>query len=298
MRILISGSSGFIGQPLHLSLKEQGHSVTRLVRTQKESSLDTVYWNPEGGVWDEKSFEGFDTVIHLAGENIVGRWSKRKKKKIYESRVHATRMLVQYLLKLKERPKIFISASAQGFYGDRGDEVLTEASPPGKGFISNVCIDWEEAGQPLHMRGVRVVNLRFSMVCDPSGGALQQMARIFKLGLGGNIGTGKQFISWISRNDLILSVHHILSHEEITGPVNICSPETVRQKDFAKTLAKVLQRPCFFVIPSWVIKIVMGELGEVLLLSSSNMNPEKLIETGFAFQNLNLEEMFQQFFSK
>ena len=298
MRILLSGSSGFIGQSLFLHFKEQGHSIIRMVRNQEKSSLDTLYWNSQGEVWDEKSFDGFDAVVHLAGENVAGRWTGKKKKKMYESRVHGTRMLVQYVLKLKKLPKIFLSASAQGFYGDRGDEILTENSPPGKGFISHLCVDWEKASRPLEIRGVRVVNLRFSMVTDPSGGGLKQMSRIFKLGLGGKIGTGEQYIGWISMNDLIRSVDHIFAHEKISGPVNICNPETVKQRHYAEILAKVLSRPCFFVVPAWVIKLLLGEMGEVLLLCSCNIRPEKLLESRFAFENLHLEETLQQFFAK
>ena len=279
MRILISGSSGFVGSRLIQFLEDQRHSVVRLVRTSATTERE-VLWTAEEGF---SSSQEFDAIIHLAGESVNGRWTEAKKKEIYESRVYGTRMLAQSILKLKKLPTVFLCASAMGYYGDRDDEVLTESSTVGKGFLSDVCKDWESASQSLEARGVRTAQLRISVVLDPSGGALKQMIPIFKMGLGGRIGSGNQYISWISLDDLVRSVLFILCKKEISGPVNLSSPEPVRQRDFASTLAEVCRRPSILPMPRWLVKVLFGEMGESLLLASMNMASEKLIKSGFSF---------------
>lgn len=286
MKILVSGASGFIGRPLVEFLSSQGHTVIKLIRSKDRSLFPgSIGWNPEEGRAAPGDFEGFDAVIHLAGEPLsFGRWTRRKKEKILFSRTLGTHLLSQILAQLLRPPRVFISASAVGYYGDRGEEILTEESGAGRGFLASVCCEWEKASQPLENRGTRGVHARFGMVIGPGGGALQKMLLPYRLGLGGRLGSGKQWISWIDREDLIRAIHFTLEHPSLEGAVNLVSPSPVRQEEFVRTLAKILHRPQLGSLPSWLLRLLLGEMADEMLLPSARVQPAKLIDAGFAFR--------------
>lgn len=285
MRILLSGSSGFIGSKLKAFLELAGHHVVRLVRHRKEEGADAIFWNPLTGELDKEDFEGFDAVIHLAGAGIADtRWTKKRKEILFLSRCRDTWLLSQVLCRLYQPPKTVISASAIGFYGDRGDEVLTEESAPGKGFLSNLCQEWEKATDAIENRGSRVVHPRFGAVLGAEGGMLQKMIGPFRWGLGGKLGAGKQKVSWIAIDDLVGGIYHCLMTETLSGPVNLVAPKPVTQEEFARLLAKQLKRPAFCHVPACALKFVLGEMAEELLLASQNVIPKKLQETRYVFQ--------------
>lgn len=287
MRFLISGSTGFIGSHLIPRLISRGDSVVRLVRKPPISS-EEIHWDPDHGVLDSASLEGLDAVIHLAGENIAGgRWTASKKKEILESRRKGTQLLSETLARLNRRPSVFVCASAIGYYGDRGDEVLTESSSPGTDFLANVCIEWEKATQPAARAGIRVVNTRFGIILSKDGGALPRMLVPFQLGLGGRLGSGNQYMSWIALDDIVGIMLHVLSTDSISGPVNAVAGQPVRNSEFTRTLANVLSRPAIFPVPAVALKLLLGEMAEALLLSSAKVKPEKLGATySFAFPDL------------
>lgn len=284
MKILVSGSSGLVGSELVSTLKKRGHQVYRLVRKASLSREDTLLWDPEHVEIRLGDFEGFDAVIHLAGENIAaGRWNAAKKKKIRDSRVLGTHMLSELLSRLENPPKLLIAASAIGYYGSRGDELLDETAPPGTGFLADVCQKWEAAVQPAIDRGIRVVQLRIGVVLSAKGGALKQMLVPFKLGLGGPIGNGNQYMSWIAMDDLIGVILFVLSHQTIQGPLNTASPNPSTNREFTQALAKVLHRPAFLPFPAFAAKLVFGEMADELLLSSTRVVPDKLSKAGYVF---------------
>ena len=290
MKILISGSSGLIGSALTSCFKERGHEVVRLVRNESLMSDDAILWDPEHRELRLEEFEGFDVVINLAGENIAsGRWTDKKKQKIRDSRIFGTHMLAELLACLKSPPKVFISASAIGYYGDRSEEVMIESSSPGKGFLPDVCQKWEEAANAAANAGIRVVNLRIGVVLSVNGGALQKMLVPFKLGLGGIVGSGKQYMSWVSIEDIIGIVLHLINEESISGPVNAVSPSSETNYRFTKTLGKVLKRPTLFPLPAFVAKLMLGEMAEELLLSSTRVVPKVLQDSGYSFLYPELE---------
>ena len=289
MRILLSGSSGFIGSHLKVFLERAGHIVIRLVRTKEQLAEDSIFWDPMQGEVRKEDFEGFDAVIHLAGTNIAkGRWTKKNKELLFLSRCRDTWLLSQILCRLYQPPKTLISASAIGFYGDRGDEQLTEQSAPGNGFLSHLCQEWEKATDAIENRGTRVVHARFGAVLG-KGGMLQKMLPIFRLGLGGRLGSGKQKVSWIAINDLVEGIYHCLMNEAIHGPVNFTAPQPVSQAEFARVLAKKLGRPAFCHVPAFALKLALGEMATELILSSQNAIPKTLIETGYIFHYPNLK---------
>lgn len=292
MRILISGSSGLIGRSVAAFLKAQGHTVVPLVRKAQEGS---VFWDPAHSEAKVKDFEGFDAVIHLAGENIASRWSKAKKKRLFESRCRDTAFLAEILIKLKQPPKIVIVASAVGFYGDRGEEILTERSTKGEGFLSDLCAEWEAATEILKSR-MRVAYTRFGPVLSPEGGALKKMIPAFRWGFGGKLGTGRQFFSWVALEDVVGAIAHILMIPELSGPVNVVAPHAVTQGAFAKALAKQLHRPAFFSLPAPVVKLLLGEMAEEMLLASAHVIPERLLQTGYQFRYPLLENYLRQLF--
>jgi uncharacterized protein (TIGR01777 family) len=268
VRILVSGASGFIGAPLTSFLSSNGHSVVSLPR---DFSID--------------SFEGFDAVIHLAGEPLtIGRWSKEKEHKILASRVDGTTSLCNLLASTNALPKVFISASAVGYYGDRGEELLTEESGVGGGFLSKVCSLWEGASLPLSMKGTRVVHTRFGMVLGPGGGALSKMVPPYRFGLGGALGSGRQWVSWVHLEDLIAALNHVLTCESLEGAVNVVSPNPVRQEEFSATLAELLHRPHFLKVPASLLKVAFGKMAEELLLASARVYPAKLLASNFSFK--------------
>ena len=280
MKILVSGSSGLVGSALTFNLLSDGHQVFRLVRSKQE---DGIYWNPKEPM-DSAAMEGFDAVVHLAGENIAeGRWNAEKKRRIRESRIDGTKHLSQTLAALKSPPRAFLSASASGYYGSRGDEVLTEESPAGTGFLSSVCTEWEAATEPLKEKGVRVVLLRFGIILSDKGGALQKMVTPFKFGAGGRIGSGKQYWSWIDLDDVVRIIELAISNEAIQGPVNVGTPNPVTNREFTEALARVLNRPAIVPIPAFAARAAFGEMADEMLLSSCRMDPAKLVAQGYTF---------------
>jgi len=298
MNILITGASGFVGSALTPILIAAGHQVTRLVRSQPKS-VDEVQWDPQTGVRDLARLEGIDAVIHLAGENIAaGRWTQEQKARIRNSRLQGTQTLCQALTQLALPPKVLISASAMGYYGDRGEEILHEESPPGCGFLPEICIAWEEATKPAERSGIRVVLLRIGIVLSPTGGPLAKMLLPFKLGLGGVVGSGKQYMSWIALDDLIGAITHTLTTEALWGPVNCVAPNPVTNSEFTTTLGNVLSRPTVLTVPAFVLRLVLGQMADDLLLSGARLEPKRLVETQYQFRYPRLEEALRAMLGK
>jgi uncharacterized protein (TIGR01777 family) len=287
-RALISGASGLIGSALVPSLESHGYEVTRLVR-RKPLRPNEVQWNPTGPISPGLVSE-FDAIIHLSGENIAGRWTEQKKCRIRESRIFTTDFLAQALAKAAKPPKAFICASAIGYYGNRGEEVLTEDSPSGDGFFPEVCREWEFATEPASDAGIRVVNLRTGIVLSREGGALKQMLLPFRLGLGGKIGDGQQWWSWIHIEDLVSAVRHILQNYELRGPVNMTTPNPVTNAEFTKALADVLKRPAILPVPAFALRLLFGELADEGLLASARVAPERLTQSRFHFRFSELKQ--------
>jgi uncharacterized protein (TIGR01777 family) len=281
-RILVSGVSGPIGAALLPSLRTSGWSVVRLVRGTA-AGAGQVAWDPAKPIAPE-AVSGFDAVIHLAGESIFGRWTAAKKRKIRDSRVVGTLNLASALAGAEEKPKVFVCGSAIGYYGDRGDELLSEESAPGTGFLAQACQEWEEATIPAVQADIRTAHIRTGIVLSPKGGALGAMLLPFKLGLGGRTGDGRQWMSWIDVRDVVGAIHHILKSDLLQGAVNMVAPKPVRNADFAATLAGVLSRPAILPMPAFAVKAVFGEMGEELLLGSQNVEPGKLISSGYPFR--------------
>jgi len=281
-RVLISGASGLIGSALVHSFESQGDEVTRLVRHPSTIAYE-IRWDPMHAIPAEL-VSGFDVVLHLSGESVAGRWTEAKKKRIRESRVVSTQNLSNALANTKKAPTTFICASAIGYYGSRGDEILNEATPSGGGFLAEVCCAWESATAQAADAGIRTVSLRIGIVLSRSGGALKQMLLPFRLGLGGKIGSGQQWWSWIHIHDLVAAVHHLLQHDVLRGAVNMTAPNPVPNAEFTKTLAGVLRRPAVLPIPAFAARLAFGELADEGLLASARVVPEKLIDNGFEFK--------------
>lgn len=285
-RILVSGMSGPIGAALLPTLKSNGARISRLVRKGgKYPSCDEqqVPWDPEHPISPE-SVSGFDAVIHLAGESIVGRWTDAKKREIRDSRVKGTTHLAQALARSRHKPQVFVCSSAIGYYGDRGDEVLNELSAPGTGFLAEVCREWETAAQPAADAGIRTVSMRTGIVLTPKGGALGKMLTPFKMGMGGRIGDGQQWMSWIDVRDMVGAIHHLLKNDLLHGPVNMVAPKPVTNAEFTQTLARALSRPAIFPVPAFVVKLAFGEMGETALLGSQRVEPIQLLSSGYPFR--------------
>lgn len=276
MRIAIAGASGLIGSSLIPFFHAEGHEVIPLKRNA-------------AGIY-EIPFEGADLVINLAGETVSQRWTGSVKKEILESRVETTKSLVKQVLEAKNPPTVFLNASAIGYYGNRDEQTVDESSSQGSGFLSEVVEAWEKELQPLERRKIRSASLRFGVVLSTKGGALGKMLTPFKLGLGGKIGSGKQFMSWISLDDVLGAIHHVWMNETLNGPINFVSPFPVRNEEFTQTLAKVLQRPAIFPMPAFAVKLLFGEMGEELLLSSAKVEPKKLLGSGYPFLYPKLEQ--------
>ena len=296
MKVLISGSSGLVGSALCQRLEaEPDCEIVRLVRKQSPDTQQTsIVWNPAEGQLEPQAFDGVDVVVHLGGVNIAGkRWSPEVKQKIFNSRFQSTSLLATKLASLEQKPSVFLCASAVGCYGDRGEERLDEASPRGEGFLADVCQAWEQATQPAQDAGIRVVNMRFGMILDRKGGALGQMLTPFKMGVGGRLGSGKQYWSWIALPDVINALQFCLNHSELAGPVNFVAPDEVTNLEFTKTLGKVLSRPTCLPVPAWGVKTAFGEMGQELMLTSARVIPKKLTEAGFQFQYPQLEDAFR-----
>jgi uncharacterized protein len=290
MKILISGASGLVGTALIPTLTSKGHSVVRLVR-QRPKEADEIRWDSEKGFsfGEEHKLEGFDAVIHLAGDNVAsGSWTDEKKRSIRESRTVGTKHLIDALKTLKSKPKIFISASATGFYGSRGDEILNEESPKGKGFLPDVCDDWENEAREAGSFA-RIVMLRIGVVLAKNGGALDKMLTPFKFGVGGVVGSGKQWMSWITLDDVIGIIHYALE-KPLRGVYNTTTPTAATNYVFTKSLGSALNRPTFFPIPEFAVKMMFGEMGETLLLQGCRVMPKRLMEMGYKFKFPNLDE--------
>lgn len=292
MRIAVTGSTGLVGSALVTYLINKGHECLKLVRTKPKSSSE-IGWDPEKGI-TSGAIEGVEGVVHLAGENIAaGRWTVEIKKRIRDSRVKGTTVLSETLASLSTPPKVLVSASAIGYYGDRGDELLNETSSPGRGFLTEVCREWEEATRPAVDRGIRTALLRTGVVLAKQGGALRKMLLPFKLGIGGRLGDGNQYMSWIAIDDLVRIIYHLILTESVNGPVNAVAPNAVTNLEFTKTLGKVLSRPTIFPVPAFVVRLAFGEMGDALLLSSTRVAPARLQSAGFEFKYPQLEGALQ-----
>lgn len=284
MKILLTGSSGLVGNALVPFLRNSGHKVVKVVREPTKDDA-AIFWNPEKNTYRLEDFEGFDAVINLAGDNIFSslRWSDEKKKKILSSRIDATHTLCACFERLKSPPKVLINASAIGYYGDQGDKVVNEESAAGSGFLAEVCREWEAATQPAQVLGIRVVRLRFGVVLTPKGGALGKVLLPFKLGLGGIIGSGQQYMSWIALDDLLSVILFALTTHSLSGAVNAVTENPVTNKEWTKTLGSVLHRPTFLPVPAFVLRLIMGEVADEVLLSSTRAIPSRLHQAGFQF---------------
>ena len=299
MDVVISGSSGLIGQAVTAELTERGHTVVPLVRREVKPGEAALRWDPAGGTIDHHGLEGVDAVIHLAGESIASsRWTDEQKSRILNSRTRTTSLLGEALVGLDRSPGVFLSGSAIGYYGDRGDEVLTEHSDPGGDFLADVCVRWEASSQLAGAAGIRTVNLRTGIVLDRSEGALARQLLPFRLGLGGRIGKGTQWQSWISLDDEVGAICHLLD-ADVAGPVNLVAPNPVTNAEFASTLGAVLRRPTIFPIPTFAPALLYGrELVEALLLSSQRVNPSALVASGYQFRHETLDAALRDILDK
>ena len=280
-RVLVSGSSGPIGKALIPALQQQGFEVSRLIRSNP--SARDIVWDPSKPL-DPGSVTAYDAVVHLAGETIVGRWTEAKKRRIHDSRAAGTRHLAEAVAQAPQRPRVFVSASAIGYYGNRGDEVLREGSSSGHDFLSAVCRDWEANTQPAAQAGVRVVQSRFGVILSRNGGALPAMLTPFRLGLGGKMGSGRQWWSWIHIADVISAILHALRSESLTGPMNVVAPKPATNSEFTNILAGVLHRPAIFPMPAFAARLAFGQMADELLLASQRVEPAKLLASGYHFQ--------------
>ena len=289
MRILISGASGLIGFALLLRLRELGHEVRRLVRSE-DVPEDAIGWDPAHGRLDPRSLEGLDAVVHLAGENVAkGRWTEGKMRRIRDSRIDGTRLLVTRLLEVETPPSVFIAASAIGAYGDRSDRVVTEDSHYGTGFLCDVCRRWEDASRPLEDKNTRVVHLRIGLVLSPEGGALAKMIPPFRLCLGGVIGDGNQYMSWLTLKEVCSIIEFVIEDAKVSGPVNAVSPNPVTNREFTETLGKVLGRPTVLPLPAFAARLLFGRMADELLLASTRVEPARLRAAGYRFRHPDLE---------
>ena len=284
MKILVSGSHGLVGSALVKSLVDDGHEVVPLVRRERTFGALEIEWHPNHERLDAQQLEAFDAVFHLAGESIAsGRWTDEKKRAIRDSRVKGTTLLSETLARLSQPPSVFVCASAIGYYGNRGDEELTETSKPGHDFLASVCIEWEAATRPAADKGIRTVNTRFGIILDRDGGALAKMLTPFRMGIGGRIGDGKQWMSWITLEDVVAALKFMLLDTAARGPVNFVTPKPVTNAEFTQTLGRVLSRPTIFPVPAFGARLAFGEMADALLLSSQRVQPAVLEDKGFPF---------------
>jgi uncharacterized protein (TIGR01777 family) len=290
MKIVVAGSSGLIGSALVSSLRSAGHEVLRLVRSRHSGDRDSLLWDPNQEQLDAAAVEGTDAVVNLAGEPLIGRWTLDKKNRIRASRIHGTRLLCQTLMGLSRKPQIVISASAVGYYGDRGDELLEESSPPGSGFLASVCREWEETADAARKGGIRVVHPRFGIVLSASGGALAQSLLPFWMGLGGVLGGGRQYWSWIALDDVVAILQRFLEDPSFDGPVNVTSPQPATNRQFTEALARALGRPARLAVPAFALRLALGPMADEVLLASARVVPAKLLAAGYAFKHASLDD--------
>ena len=305
MRILVSGSTGFLGTALVESLEGQGHSVARLVRpgTALKSAggvqAQGIAWDPVAGQFDAPPAEGADALVHLAGASIAGgRWNASRKELLRTSRIDATRHLIGALARLQRPPRVIVAASAIGYYGNRGDETLTEASAPGNNLLAELCREWESETARGAGFGARVVNLRFGIILAAHGGALPRMVLPFKLGAGGRLGDGRQWVSWLTLQETVRIIQFALATSGLTGPVNTVTPNPVRNSEFTSVLAKTLRRPALFPAPAFALRLALGEMADALLLISQKVMPSKLTNAGYQFLQPNLASALAEVFRK
>ncbi len=289
MKITISGSSGFLGGALMNRLAAEGYKFSRLVRGAADGKI-TYHWEPAAGKIDVSALKGSDAVVNLSGENLAsGRWTFRKKKRIADSRVFSTGLLANTIAGLKDGPKVMINASAVGYYGTGGEEWIDESTPAGDGFLAEVCKKWEAAAEPAREAGIRVVHLRFGVILGREGGALKKLLVPFRFGLGGKVGSGKQYMSWISIDDAVGIIGFAVQNAQLRGPVNAVAPEPVTNKRFTEALARTLRRPARLPLPALPLKAVLGEMAEATLLSGARVRPQQLVEKGYQFQHSNID---------
>ncbi|MGB0036097.1 MAG: TIGR01777 family oxidoreductase [Candidatus Acidiferrales bacterium] len=290
MKILISGATGLVGSALAAALRRDGHTVARLVRTSGAPVTGDIRWDPATGTVDISAMEGADVVLHLSGASIAeGRWTPERKKILRTSRVDSTRVLVDALARLKQKPRTFLCASATGYYGSRGDEILTEASGAGSDFLGKLSSEWEAGASRAESSGIRTVILRFGVILSAEGGALPRMVTPFKLGAGGRLGSGTQWMSWIALEDVIGIIRFAMENAQMRGPANVVAPNPVQNAEFTRILAKVLRRPAIFPAPAFMLRLMLGEMADALLLVSQRVRPEKLLAAGYRFQFASLE---------
>ena len=291
LRVAVTGSSGLIGRTLCNVLTTSGHNVVRLVRNQEAQTSEDAFWDPIEGEVEEERLEGLDAVVHLAGEPLLGlRWTEEKKKRIWASRVEGTEHLARALARLRHPPSVLVSGSAVGFYGNRGDQPLSESAKPGKGFLAELCQAWEAATRPAAQMGIRVVNLRTGLALTPAGGALGTMLLPFKIGVGGRIGSGRQYVSWIDHDDLLGLIVHLIHTPAIRGAVNATAPYPVPNSTFTDTLGRVLERPTLIPVPGLAVRALFGEMGTEMLLKGQRVQPAMAENSGFEFMYPGLEE--------
>ena len=291
MKIAVTGATGLIGAALCERLRQEGNDVLVITRRENSSSpFPVVHWNPERGELDTRSLEGVDAVVHLAGETIAERWTREKKERIRTSRVAGTRFLVDGLKRLSKRPSVLIGSSAVGFYGNRGDEVLDEGSPPGTGFLPEICQAWEAEVARASELGMRAVRLRTGIVLSTKGGALAKMLLPFKLGLGGPVGSGSQWMSWIHIDDVVGGYHFALHHSDLSGAANLTAPQPVRNADFTRALGRALGRPAFLPAPGFALKLIFGQMAQDLLLDGQRVLPRRLESAGYKFQHTAVDD--------
>lgn len=290
-RIVVTGASGLVGSLLCAELEKAGAQAVHAVRRPVKDETRELYWNPDRGEIDRAKLEGVDAVVHLAGENIAGgRWTEAFKQKILDSRVKGTHLVSDALARLERKPRTFICASAIGYYGNRGADVMTEQSTPDTDFLANVCQQWEASCRAARDAGIPVANLRIGVVLSQDGGALAKMLTPFKLGLGGKVGSGEQYMSWIALDDLVGAIVYLLARDEpVVGPVNVVAPNPATNLGFTKTLGRVLGRPTIFPMPAFAARLAFGEMGDALLLSSTRVAPNALLAAGYQFQYPELE---------
>jgi uncharacterized protein len=289
MNILVTGASGLIGSALVSFLASAGHDVIRLVRSQPRPGEKAARWDPMAGTIETSALEGVEAVVHLAGESLAERWTPEKKVRIRESRVKGTRLLCESLAQMTTPPRVLVSASAIGYYGDRAGEILTEESAAGRGFLAEVCRAWEAATEPASQKGIRVVPLRFGVVLSGTGGALGKMLPPFRMGLGGVLGSGQQYMSWIALDDAVGAIHHTMMTGSLQGPVNAMAPNAVTNQEFTKTLGKVIGRPTIVPMPAFAVRLMFGEMADEVLLASARVQPAKLLASGYTFRYPELE---------